>query len=98
VRAEEVICISHFNKIYFLKEKRKKKKAFTSGGGAGLQRSNAINDGLVRWVCVYGGISLQTKRLGLCQPTNLLYFFDFLLGLLLMNTIQVVNNGSRLFR
>ncbi|OSZ80191.1 hypothetical protein CAP36_02765 [Chitinophagaceae bacterium IBVUCB2] len=70
-----MICISHCNKIYFLKEKRKKKKAFTSGGGAGLQRSNAINDGLVRWVCVYGGISLQTKSKGLCQPTNLLYFF-----------------------
>ena len=66
--------------------------------GDKVQDGNGINDGLVRWVCVYGGISLQTKRLGLCQPTNLLYFFDFLLGLFLMNTIQVVNNGSRFFR
>ena len=93
-----MICISHCNKIYFLKEKREKKKAFTSGGGAGLQRSNAINDGFVRWVCVYGGISLQTKRLGLCQPTNLLYFFDFLLRLLLVDMIQVINNCGAVLR
>lgn len=37
-------------------------------------------------VCVYGGISLQTKSKGLCQPPNLLYFFDFLLGFLLFKT------------
>lgn len=47
--------------IIFYKEKRKKKKAFTSGGVAGLQRSNAINDGIVSWTCVYGGISLQAN-------------------------------------
>jgi len=77
VRAEEVICISHCNKIYFLKEKRKKKKAFTSGGGAGLQRSNAINDGLVRWICVYGGISLQTKDWGCASRLTCCTFLIF---------------------
>jgi hypothetical protein len=43
---------------------------------AGLQRSNAIKEGCVKWLCVYGGISLLTNCKGLWQPTNLLRFFD----------------------
>jgi hypothetical protein len=43
-----------------LKEKREKKKHNKRRRGW-LQRSNAINAGFVCWLCVYGGISLQTK-------------------------------------
>jgi hypothetical protein len=34
-------------------EKKRKKKANSSGGVAKKTRRNGINDGLVRWGCVY---------------------------------------------
>jgi len=38
---------------FILKEKREKKKACASGGVAKKTRRNGINDGFVRWGCVY---------------------------------------------
>jgi hypothetical protein len=48
----------HLNKIYFKRKKRKKESNYIRRRGC-LQRSNAIKDGFVGRLCVYGGISLQ---------------------------------------
>jgi len=49
-------------KNLFLKEKKRKKRKPRKGGGAWLQRSNAIKEGYEGGYCVYGGISLQPKE------------------------------------
>jgi hypothetical protein len=54
-----VICILHDLKILIFKRKKRKKESIITRRRGWLQRSNAIKESLVRWVCVYGGISLQ---------------------------------------
>jgi hypothetical protein len=55
VRTEEVICIFHLNKIYFKRKKEKKESSCISNADKKTKSRSRINDGYVRWGCVYGG-------------------------------------------